>query len=338
MYNSAKLLAATCALFVATTASTWCSEVNVYSLRQPELVEPLLDAFSEKTGITVNVSYISKGVTERLQAEGKRSPADLVLTTDISRLHALVDAGLTQSVQSDVLDSNIPHNYRDPGGHWFALTLRARIVYSSKDRVGAGEVTTYENLASDIWKGRICTRSGSHAYNIALTSAMLAHHGEESTRDWLSGLKSNLARKPQGNDRAQVKAIWAGECDLAIGNTYYFGKMLADEEQQQWASAVRISFPEFENGGTHVNVSGMAMTAASPNRDNAVRLLEFLSGTEAQRVYAEVNFEYPVNPDVPPSDLVASWGSFSHDNLSLSDVARLRPQSLELVQGVDFDG
>ncbi|MCY4540829.1 MAG: Fe(3+) ABC transporter substrate-binding protein [Rhodobacteraceae bacterium] len=329
------LVAGSLNLAAATVASS--NEVNVYSLRQPELIEPMLNAFTDATGIAVNISYIKEGVTERLAAEGDRSPADLLLTVDISRLHAAVAAGVTQSVSSDSVNASVPEEFRDPDGHWFALTLRARIVYASKERVADGEVTTYEDLASDKWNGRICTRSGSHAYNIALTSAVLAHHGEDGARQWLSGVKSNLARKPQGNDRAQVKAIWAGECDVSIGNTYYFGKMLANEEQREWADAVRIEFPVFEGGGTHVNVSGMAMTKAAPNRDNALMLMEFLAGNAAQEMYAETNYEYPVNPNVSLSDLVASWGQFDRDGLSLAEIAQLRPQSLQIVEEIDFD-
>ena len=183
-------------------------DVNIYSYRQPELLKPLTDAFTEQTGITVNVAYLDKGLIERMKAEGKRSPADVILTVDIARLSAVVDAGLTQSVDSTIIEQNVPQQYRDPNNHWFGLSTRARIAYASKDRVADGELTTYEDLASDKWRGRICTRSGMHDYNIALTSAMIAHHGAAATKTWLQDVKDNLARRPQGNDRAQVKAIW----------------------------------------------------------------------------------------------------------------------------------
>lgn len=313
-------------------------EVNIYSYRQPELVRPLFERFTEETGIRVNVAFLKKGLLERLKAEGDRSPADLVLTTDIARLQALVDAGVTQPVKSGTLEEAVPANFRDPEGRWYGLTTRARVVYASKERVKAGEVTTYEDLASPRWKGRICTRSGTHPYNLALFAAMIAHHGPEYTENWLRGLKANLARKPQGNDRAQVKAIWAGECDIALGNTYYMGKMLADPKQRVWAEAIRIEFPVFEGGGTHVNLSGMAMTRAAPNRENALKLMEFLVSPEAQRIYAEINYEYPLRPDVPLSPVVAEWGSFTPDNIPLSEIARYRPLALKLVEKVDFDG
>ncbi|UWP90619.1 Fe(3+) ABC transporter substrate-binding protein [Aliiroseovarius crassostreae] len=334
----ARTLTAALALTTALPVMASADEVNVYSYRQPELIQPLMDAFTKETGIDVNVAFLKKGMIERLEAEGKRSPADLVLTTDISRLNGVVEADLTQPVQSETLEANIPAEFRDPADQWFGLTSRARIVYASKDRVAEGDVTTYEDLADPKWKGRICTRSGTHSYTLALVSAYLKHHGAEATKTWLEGVKSNLARKPQGNDRAQVKAIWAGECDISIGNTYYMGKMLSDEEQKAWANSVNVVFPVFEGDGTHVNLSGMALTKHAPNKDNAVKLMEFLSSPEAQEIYAAQNFEYPIAPGTEADDLVKSWGSFTADSLNLMEVAKERPAALKLVQEVDFDG
>ncbi|RMD92220.1 MAG: Fe(3+) ABC transporter substrate-binding protein [Alphaproteobacteria bacterium] len=328
----------TTALLALLAALPASAEVNVYSTRQPELIQPLVEAFTAETGIEVNVAFLTKGLIERLRAEGRRTPADIILTADIQNLAQAVEAGLTQPVESDVLTANIPAAFRDPGGQWFALTTRARIVYASKDRVKPGEVTTYEDLADPKWKGRICTRSGTHPYNTALTAAMIAHHGAEYTETWLAGLKANLARKPQGNDRAQVKAIWAGECDISLGNTYYMGEMLEDDEQRAWAEAVRIDFPVFEGGGTHVNISGVAMTRHARHTDDARAFMEFLSSNEAQEIYATANHEYPVSPEAAPSPLVASWGSFTPDNIDLMDIARLRGEALKLAQSVDFDG
>ncbi|MGH1369040.1 MAG: Fe(3+) ABC transporter substrate-binding protein [Maritimibacter sp.] len=325
-------------VLAASTALPALADVNVYSYRQVELIQPLVDAFTEETGINVNVAFLNKGMVERLQAEGDRSPADVILTTDISRLAELVAAEVTQPVESDVLAANIPANLRDPGNEWFALTQRARIVYASKERVADGEITTYEDLADEKWKGRICTRSGAHAYMVALTSAAIKHHGEEGAKEWLTGLKANLAQKPQGNDRAQVKSIWAGECDISIGNTYYMGAMLADPEQTEWANAVRIEFPVFEGHGTHVNVSGMALTKAAPNKDEALQFMEFLAGDTAQKIYAETVNEYPVKTDVEASELVQSWGTFTADDVNLMDLAALRPTALKITQEVDYDG
>jgi iron(III) transport system substrate-binding protein len=319
-------------------SSVSASELNIYSYRQPFLIEPLTSAFSDQTGIKVNIVHLKKGMIERMKAEGKRSPADIVLTVDISRLSALVDAELTQSVDSPILDSNIPEKYRDPNGLWFGLTTRARIIYASKERIKNGEVGTYEQLADPKLRGKICTRSGLNAYNLALTSAILHHHGEEFAINWLNGLKGNLARKPQGNDRAQVKAIWAGECDISIGNTYYMGKMLEDAEQAEWANSVRIIFPKFENGGTHVNVSGIGMAKFSPNPENALKFMEFLSSANAQEIYATANFEYPIAPGTQADKLVKSWGSFEADDVNLMTIAKLRKRALELTEIVDFDG
>ncbi len=330
------LPAAVAAAMIA--APVLAQEVNVYSYRQPELIKPLTDAFTADTGIAVNVAYLDKGMIERLRAEGDRSPADVILTVDIARLAKAVEAGVTQPVSSEVMQANVPAEYRDPGGQWWGLTTRARIVYASKDRVAPGEVTTYEDLADPKWRGRICTRSGTHAYNIALTAAMIAHHGEDYTRGWLKGLKSNLARRPQGNDRAQIKAIWAGQCDISLGNTYYMGKMLENPEQTEWAKAVRLDFPVFEGGGTHVNVSGVAMTKAAPHPQEALKFMEFLTSPEAQEIYAEANYEYPIAPGAKPAALVASWGSFTPDTVNLMDLAGLRAAALRLTQEVDFDG
>jgi iron(III) transport system substrate-binding protein len=316
----------------------FAEEVNVYSHRQPELVQPLFNAFTRETGIEVNVAFVDKGMVERLVAEGARSPADLVMTVDIARLMQVVDAGVTQAVASPVLDANIPPGFRDAGNRWFGLTSRARIIYANKDRVKDGQVTTYEGLADPKWKGRICTRPGTHDYNLALMAAMIAHHDEAFARTWAAGVKANLAKKPEGNDRDQVKAIWAGQCDISLGNTYYMGQMLSDPEQAEWANAVRIVFPVFEGGGTHVNISGVAMTKAAPNHDAALKLMEFLSSDEAQRIYAEINHEFPVKPGVPRSALVDSWGPFTPDAMALDQLAALRPLALRLMEEVDFDG
>lgn len=325
-------------LAAALPLSAAAQEVNVYSLRQPDLVQPLFDAFTAQTGITVNVAHVEKGLVERLQAEGDRSPADVILTTDIARLDQVVAAGVTQPVVSDVLASNIPADLRDPANQWFGLTARARVIYASNERIADGDVTTYEDLADPKWQGRICTRPGTHDYNLALMAAMIAHHDEAFARTWAEGVKANLAHKPEGGDRDQAKSVWAGECDIAIGNTYYMGTMLEDPEQKEWAGAIRIIYPAFEGGGTHVNVSGMAMTRAAPNKDSAQKLMEFLSSDAAQKLYAETNHEFPVKPGVERSAVVASWGDFTPDGLNLSELAKLRPAALKIMEEVNFDG
>jgi iron(III) transport system substrate-binding protein len=323
---------------LACTTPVLAQEINVYSHRQPELLQPLTDAFTAETGIAVNVAFVDKGMAERLQAEGDRSPADLVLTVDIARLLQIVEADVLQPVASDVLDANVPEALRDPNDLWYGLTSRARIVYASKERVAEGEVTTYEDLASDKWKGRLCTRSGLHDYNIALLGAVITHHDEAYATTWAEGLKANLAKKPDGGDRDQVKAIAAGECDIALGNTYYMGQMLADPEQVAWAESVNIVFPTFEAGGTHLNISGVAMTKSAPNKENALKFMEWLSSDAAQKIYAEANHEFPVKDGVARSELVASWGEFTADTTPLADIAAARATALKIMETVNFDG
>ncbi|MBV2184211.1 MAG: Fe(3+) ABC transporter substrate-binding protein, partial [Rhizobium sp.] len=273
-------------------------EVNIYSYRQPELIQPVIDAFTKETGIEANVLFLDKGLVERIAAEGANSPADVILTVDIGRLVEAKDGGVTQPLENEIINKDIPAQYRDPAGEWFGLTTRGRVVYASKERVPETAIT-YEELVDPKWKGRICMRDGQHSYNIGLFASMVAHHGAEYTEKWLTGLKQNLARKPDGNDRGQAKAIMSGECDLALGNTYYVGLMMTNEkdpEEKEWAAATKILFPNTADRGTHVNISGMALAKYAPNKDNAVKLMEFLSSGKAQEIYAQQVFEYPVLP------------------------------------------
>lgn len=335
-----KILTLVFAFFTSLSSSlALAQDVNVYSYRQEFLMAPLYQAFTEQTGIKVNSIYLKSGLIERLVQEGTNSPADIILTTDIGRLTDAVNAGVTQHVESDVLNQNIPPQYRDPAGHWFGLTSRARMIVASKDRVDPDQLTRYEDLADEKYRGTICTRSGKHAYMVALTASIIAHKGEQDANAWLTGVKNNLARKPQGNDRAQVKAIKQGECDIALINSYYMGQMLNDEqgEQQAWADAVNIIFPNQSDRGTHMNISGIALTNSAPNKQNAIRFMEFLSGDEAQRIYAEINYEYPVNPNVEQSELVKSWGEFKPDDLSLAKIASFRAEASKLADIVGYD-
>ncbi len=337
--NTVAGLAVALTVGVGTMAGAQAEEVNVYSYRQPFLIKPLLDAFTEKTGIETNVLFDDKALIERMVQEGQNSPADLLLTVDIGRLENAVASGVTQSAESEVLEKNIPAAYRDENGQWFGLTTRARVIFASRDRVEQDTIT-YEELADPKWKGKICMRSGQHVYNVALIASIIAHDGEEKAEEWLRGVKANLARKPAGNDRAQVKGIYTGECDIALANTYYMAKMLQNDkepEQKEWARSARIIFPNTDDRGTHVNVSGVALAKNAPNRENAIKLMEFLSSDGAQQIYAEVNNEYPVNPDVEASELVESWGDFKRDPLPLDRIAELRKKASELVDKVGFD-
>jgi iron(III) transport system substrate-binding protein len=314
--------------------------VNLYSYRQPFLINPLLEEFTKQTGIKANVVFVKKGMLERLKAEGENSEADLVLTADIGRLNDMVQAGILQSVTSENLNNNIPAQYRHPDGLWYGLTVRARIIFASKDRTQPGEVTSLSDLAKPALRERVCTRSGKHVYNVSLIASVIAHEGIGATKDWLAGLRENLAQKPQGNDRAQAKAISEGVCDYAVANTYYMGKMVTNEkkpEQQQWSEAIRIIFPDQNGRGTHVNVSGAAVTKSAKHADNAIRLIEFLSDNTAQKIYAEQNFEYPVKPGVELHPLVASWGTFKADTVNLDKVAQHRAAASKLVDETAFD-
>lgn len=315
-------------------------EVNLYSSRQPFLMDPLLDAFTKESGIKVNMVYLKKGMLERLKSEGANSPADLILTTDIGSLNNHLEAGLLQSVGSSTLSANIPAQYRHPDGLWFGLTTRARVVFAHKNRVKPGEIKSYEDLAAPHMKGRICTRSGKHVYNVSLLASIIAAKGEAAAEAWAKGVKENLARKPQGNDRAQVKAVFQGECDVSLGNTYYMGKMQTNEkspEQKDWAASVNLVFPNQGGRGTHVNISGSGVTKSAKNKANAIKLIEFLSGDAAQKIYAEDNFEYPVKAGVPVSSLVSSWGSFKADEAFLSNVAEQRKLATRIMDRVRFD-
>lgn len=324
-------------LIGSATAEGAQEEVNVYSYRQPFLIQPMFDAFTRETGIEVNTVFAEQGLVERLRQEGENSPADLIFTVDIGRLAEAEEAGVTQAVSDPVLDERIPAHFRDPEGHWFGLTTRARLIYTSKDRVEKGAITSYEDLADPRWKGKVCTRSGTHVYQVALLASMIAHHGRDAAKTWLEGVKANLARKPQGNDRAQVKAIMEGVCDVALGNSYYMGYMLSNEEQYPWAQSASLVFPNQDGRGTHVNISGMALTKGAPNRENALKLMRFLADDLAQQMYAEQNHEYPIKDGVPWSGLLQSWGIFEADELALAEIAENRAEAVRIVNEVGYN-
>ncbi|MFT7234498.1 MAG: iron(III) transport system substrate-binding protein [Methylophagaceae bacterium] len=324
-------------LILIPQASADSSEVNIYSYRQPFLIEPITAAFTDKTGIKVNVLYAKNGIAEKLTREGKYSPADIILTSDFNRLLEISEKGLTQANLDKNLLQNIPKQYRDNKQHWFALTTRARVLYVAKNRQINTQGLTYEDLATEQFRGRVCIRSGKHPYNISLIASIIAHHGEQQAKAWLTGLKDNLARKPQGNDRGQIKAIKEGVCDIALGNSYYFGQMLKDNQQKVWADAVNIVFPNQQNRGAHINISGMAMAKHSPNQQNAKRLMAYLSSVEAQSLYASLNMEYPVNSSAESSEIVGSWGDFKADTLLLSETIRFRQSAYRLLDEVKFD-
>ena len=322
--------------FIASRSNA--DELNVYSHRQPFLIKPFLHAFEKSAGVKVNVVYASKGLVQRLLAEGSRSPADVVLTVDIGRLYAYADKDLFAQVTSNKLLDNIPVHLRDKQNHWFGLSKRARVVAIAKDSVDLKEVLRIEDLANPKWRGRICSRPGSHVYNRALLASLIAAHGEVEAEKWARGLVANLARRPQGNDRAQVKAIFEGVCDVAIINSYYFGKLKFSKVpvQRRWAAAIDIVFTNGTGRGNHVNISGGGVAKFSKRKRLAVKFLEFLTGPTAQLLYSKVNFEFPVNPRIRPGVEVASWGQFREDQVPIGKIATLTPIAQKIIDRVGW--
>jgi len=310
-------------------------EVNLYSARKEKLIKPLLDKFTEQTGIKVNlVTGKADALLKRLQTEGRNSPADIFITTDAGRLYRAKQSGVLQPISSEKLTQSIPENLRDPEGFWFGLSQRARPIFYVKGKVKPDELSTYEDLASDKWKQRICIRSSNNIYNQSLVASMIAHNGVEKTEQWARKFVANFAKPPKGGDRDQIKAAAAGQCDLAIANTYYYGAMLnnkKDPKQVAAAKAVAIFWPNQNDRGTHVNVSGIGITKAAKNKENAVKLMEFLVNPDSQKWYADVNYEYPVVKDVAWSDTLKSWGTFKADTLNLSKLGELNAEAVKLM-------
>ena len=325
-------------LSLGTMASA--AEVNLYTTREPGLIRPLLDAFTAKTGVTVNTVFVEKGLAERVAAEGERAKADVLMTVDIGNLVDIVDRGLAQPVKSATLDSAVPAALRDAEGRWFALSTRARVLYADAKDFADLKSIRYEDLADPKWKGKLCLRSGQHPYNTALIAHHLVKHGPEKTEAWLRGLKANLARKPAGGDRDVARDIVAETCEIGLGNSYYVGLMRSGRggpDQQKWGEGIKVVLPTFEGGGTHVNVSGAADSKNAPNREEAVKLLEYLVSDEAQGIYAKTDYEYPVKAGAPVDPLLTSLGTLTIDTVPLTEIARNRKAASLLVDKVGFD-
>jgi len=313
--------------------------VNVYSYRKEALIKPQLDAFTAASGIRVNlVTGKADALLERLKSEGRNSPADILLTTDIGRMMRARDAGVLKSVQSTALASSIPAKYRDPEGHWFGLSVRARIIFYAPDRVKASELSTYEDLTQPKWKNRVCIRSSSNVYNQSLLASMIKHNGAVKAEAWARGMVANFARKPQGGDRDQIRAVAAGECDVAVANTYYYAAMGNGKKKSDRAAASKVNpyWPNQAGRGAHVNISGGAVTASAKNTANAVKLLEFLASPDAQRLYADVVNEYPVRAGVPVSSAVKAMGDFKADGILLAEVAKHQADAIRMFDRVGW--
>ncbi len=314
-------------------------EVNLYTDRHYDTDEELYNIFTEETGIKVNVvKGKSDELIERLDREGEDTQADLLITADAGRLFRAKEKELLQSIQSEVINNNVPENLRDKDNYWFGLTVRGRVIVYSLDRVNPEELSTYEDLTNEKWNGKILVRSSSNIYNQSLLASIIALEGEGKAKEWAEGIMNNMAREPQGNDRAQATGIIAGEGDIAIMNTYYIGKMLnsSDKEEVKVAENVGIFFPNQDTTGTHINVSGVGLTRYSKNTENAVELIEFLSGEIAQREFAEANYEYPVNPNVEPSDLLKSWGDFKPQDINLSLLGEYNQKAVEIFNEIGW--
>ena len=336
-------LAATSVLCIASLAAAPGAvgaedgQVNVYTYREAKLIQPLFDAFTNDTGIKVNMLSASSGLEQRIATEGANSPADVLLTVDLGRIQDAVNLGIAQPIKSETLDAVVPAQYRHPDGLWYGISMRARVVYASKERVPQTAIT-YEELADPKWKGKICTRSGQQIYNNALFAAFLAHHGEAKTEEWLKGVKANLAQKPSGGDREVARDIAAGKCDIGLGNTYYWALMLNKEpDKKAWAEATKVILPTFADGGTHVNVSAVVVAKNAPNKANAMKLVEWLVSEQAQRMYADMNFEYPVRGGIALNPTIAAYGTLKPDPIAITKIADHKAAAAKLVDKVGFD-
>ncbi|KZD12274.1 Fe(3+) ABC transporter substrate-binding protein [Oceanibaculum pacificum] len=308
------------------------AEVNVYSARHYDTDNALYDNFTKQTGIKINIIEANADqLIERLKAEGQNSPADVLITVDAGRLVRAEEAGVLQPVKSDVLESRIPAYLRDPQGHWYGLTKRARVIIYSKDRVKPGDIATYEDLADPKWKGKLAIRSSTNVYNQSLVGSILAAHGEAKTLDWAKGIVANLARAPKGGDRDQIRAVAVGEADIAVSNTYYLGQMINGKpEDKEAASKVGVIFPNQKDRGTHVNISGGGVAKYAPNKENAVKFLEYLTTPEAQRYFAEGNYEYPVVAGAEIHPTLKAWGEFKEDELHADTFASNYAKALQI--------
>ena len=328
-----KILACTLSFFMAISGTSFGAEVNVYSARGEDLIKPALDTFTEQTGIKVNlITESADALIRRIQLEGANSPADVLLTVDAGRLFRAKEAGILASLKSPILTQRIPSAYRDPDNQWFGLSLRSRVIMFDKSRVSAEEISSYEDLADPKWKGEICIRSSGNIYNQSLLASLIEHHGEEATEVWAEGLVSNMARRPQGGDRDQIRAAVAGQCKLAVANTYYLAGMLNSDVDTdvEVAQKIGVLWPNQDNRGAHMNVSGAGLIKGSKNVEEARQLIEFLSDDYAQGWYSEVNNEYSVRADIPVSTTLQGFGPFKADQLNLEVLGKNNEAAVRL--------
>ncbi len=313
-------------------------ELNVYSARKEAYIKPLLDQFSEKYDVKVNlITNKADALIERLNSEGENSPADVLITTDAGRLHRAKEAGLLREITSDQFADSVPAQYRDPENFWFGLSLRVRVIVYSNDRVNPTTLSTYEQLSDDMWKDKICIRSSNNIYNQSLVASLIAHHGIENTQSWADQLVKNFARKPQGGDRDQVKAVASGQCDIAVVNSYYLGKMInGKDDEKAAADKVSLFWPNQQNRGAHVNISGIGVTKHAKHPDLAVKLIEFLYTDAAQAWYGDVNLEYPVRDNLTTNNILQAWGPFKADSLNLGELGKLNSTAVRIMDRAEW--
>ena len=319
--------------------AAWAQEVNVYSSRHYDSDEALYETFTEETGITVNIiEGDADELIERIRSEGENSPADVFITVDAGRLWRAEEAGILANTQSEILNSAVPENLRHPEGQWFGLTKRARVLVYNPETVDPSELSTYENLAEPQWQGRVCIRSSGNVYNQSLLASIIAADGAEAAEAWAQGLVDNFARSPQGGDTDQITAVAAGECDVAVVNHYYYARLAASEDaaDRDVAEATALFFPNQEERGTHVNISGVAVVESAPHPENAVQFLEFLVTPEAQAVFAEGSYEYPVVADVPVAPVVEGFDDFTEDTVNVVVLGENNPEAVRIMDRVGW--
>lgn len=333
------LIALSITLFISCGNSSDEKVVNVYTHRHYKADDQLFEKFTKETGIKVNIVNASADeLIQRLETEGENSDADILITVDAGRLYRAQTKGLLQPISSSIVERNIPERYREADGHWFGMTYRARIIAYAKDRINPEEITSYEDLADPKWKDQIVIRSSENIYNQSLLASIIVADGEEKAKEWAKGVVENMARKPKGSDRDQVKAVASGEGNIAVVNTYYIGLMLNDEneEERKAGETVGIIFPNQDGRGTHINISGIGVTAHAPHKENAVKLIEFLSGMEAQQTLANLNYEYPINPDASKAAILKTWGDFKADNIELSKLGEYNSEAVKIFDEVGW--
>ncbi|PWV97809.1 iron(III) transport system substrate-binding protein [Hoeflea marina] len=336
--RSLALLCAASTFALMTLSAHAEGEVNIYSARHYDVDEQLYSGFEKATGVKVNlIEGKEDELIERMKAEGANSPADIFITADAGRLWRADQAGLLAAVQSPELTSRIPEHLRQPDGHWFGISTRARVIFYDKTKL-TDPPQTYAALADPKYKGMICVRSGTNIYMLSLLASYIAHNGEEAAKSWAEGLKANLARDPQGGDTDQLKGLVSGECQIAVANTYYFARGLTDtvEGLSDGIDRIGIVFPDQDGNGTHVNISGAGLTVNAPNRDNGLKFLEYMTTDDAQSFFAKGNNEYPVVEGVAASSVVVGLGQFKSDTLNLDELGKNQPRAQEIYNEVGF--